>query len=319
MPTSMGNNKSTRWQGAPVSGTGRKSSIIAPVMFLAALSLILAIAVGLLIRKTLSTDNQRALVAIENELIKHQKDLLFAELHAIELAYEDLLTSYGTLESEILLRKNEIAELRARVKLSDSRDSLLACQQKVLTLSIDLSAFQEKISVLEAENTFLISENVQVKASLQDVTSQSESLRRDKALLEERILSASRLGIFNVITTPLQITRRGESETTRARRIDKVSICFTVHENLFAEQGSHDIFFRVENPSQVLMTPMGLVYAVIDGAQVQVSAKHSIEYNNKEENYCFDLFNDPGFGKGQYQLAIFSKDQELWQGMFELK
>jgi hypothetical protein len=315
----MGNNKTSRWQGAPVSGTGRKSSIIAPVMFLAMLSLVLAVAVGLLIRKTVSTNDQRVLVAIENEHIERQKESLFAELQVLELTYDDLQASYGMLESEILVRKNEIAELKARVLLSDNRDSLLVCQQEVLALSIDLSDFQEKVSLLEAENKLLISENEQVRASLVDVTSESESLRKDKKLLEDRILSASRLGIFNVTITPMRVTRRSESESERARRVSKVSICFSVHENIFAEQGPHDIFFRVENPSKNLMTPTGPIPAAIDGAQVQVSMKHTINYNNKEENYCFDFFNDPGFSKGHYQLAIFSKDQELWQGMFELK
>lgn len=315
----MDKNKSLGWHNGPAHNPGRKSSFIAPIVFLSVLTIVLAFAVGLLIKQSLKNMAQKERIVQEKEQLLVQRDMLLVELDTLEMAYNDLSARYAGFEKEFNIQKEEIARLRAQVVRGETRAALLDSEKKIMELNDQLESFQQQLAQLTTENDELSSENRQMRSALIDMATATEELEREKEQMSGQIRKAAVLSVFNVELLPLRETRRGETETSRARNVSKLRICFTIAENTLARKGEHRFYFRIIGPDKMVLAPQGIVNASVAGQQYETSFMETLNYQNREESFCANFSGAGKYAKGIYQVSIFSEDRELWDGIVELK
>lgn len=304
------------------SGSGRpgskRQSFVAPVIFLSLLTLLLAVFVGLLLKQALKQKEFVEVTEIEKEDITAQKDALLLQLTELESAYENLARLNADYELEILAQKEEIQHLRSQIRRVGSPEALALYIARIEDMNLQFEGFQEKIHQLEAENRVLSGENVQIRSALSQISTISDDLQRENRQMAEQIDRASILSISEVQIVPFRETRRGERETLRARRAEKLRICLTIPKNLLAHTGDHEFFFQITGPDNQVLENEFLGNFEFSGQQIKISHKEDINYQNVDTTACIVFDFPAGFEKGGHQLRIFSDRQELWRGLFEL-
>jgi hypothetical protein len=315
----MSKRQSYNRQYSSGRGPGKRLSFVTPILFLAALSLVLAISVGLLLRQALKKAEVIQIVTIEKEALNTQRDSLLVQLDILESEYDIFLAQNQDFEQQVSIQKQELNRLRALVLQGVSREVLNECEKRIDELSFDLSEFQNEISLLNAEKQMLSGENQQMRTALQQMSDLNLELENKKQELSDQIERASALKITQVTAQPIRERRRGAQETHRARYTDNVKVCCVILENPLARAGSYDFYFRIIDPDQKILNTDGVSETMHQEVQIEISDMRTVSYNNIEMEQCFVFDYPDGFQKGVYHVEIFTEDNELWRGVFELR
>lgn len=305
-------------QGFGKGHAGKKPSFLGPMLFLSLLTLLLAFSVGLLLRESLKQKEAVETTIMEKEDLSQQKEELIVKLDELEQSCLELAEANLGYEQELAEKKEEINRLRERVRQAPSPEVLAGYMEQVREMDLQLEDYGERIAKLQEENRLLAGENVQMRTALDQVTAISSELQSENLEMAEQIRSASILNLTDVQVTPMRETRRGERETRRARRTSMLQICFTIQRNTLAQAGDHAFYFQVIAPDDRVLISPGQESFMLREQQLPLSLKENIDYQNIEKTACV-VFNYPsGFEKGMHQFRIYSGENELWHGFFEL-
>jgi len=154
----------------------------------------------------------------------------------------------------------------------------------------------------------------------------TEELTKVKEEQEKTIEIAAELKAYNVITNGIRIKSGSKKEviTDKARRIEKVKVCFTLSENAVAESGPKTIYIRIARPDNKIISEgdADLYSFMHEGKRIQYSMKKEIEYTNNAMNLCLywtKKDNKTPAMTGTYKVAVFCEDYEIGQSSFELE
>ncbi len=296
----------------------KKQSFAAPVIFLSLLTLLLAVSVGLLLRQALKQKEIVEVTVIEKQDLYSQKEVLIQKLNDLEAAYQILVSANAGYRQELLSNKEEIQQLREQIRQVGSPEVLALYVSRIEDMNVQLDDFRSRIDHLQSENRVLTGENVQIRSALDQVTGISNELQSENMEMAEQIRRASILNLSDVRILPLRETRRGERETMRASRADKLRVCLNIQKNTLAEAGEHAFYLQFLGPNNQVLGNEFQESFDFQGQQISLSHKESIYYQNAEKTACVDFDYPAGFEKGTHQLRIFSNGNELWRGLFDL-
>jgi hypothetical protein len=184
--------------------------------------------------------------------------------------------------------------------------------------------YVHQIDSLVTINAELKSENKEIKGTLSKERERNQDLTKEKENLSEKVSKASLLKAYNVTASTLRSkSDTKESATEKARRADKVKVCFTLSENLVAEKGKKTVYMRIARPDNVIVTE-GLKETtfLFNGQDIQYSMKQEIDYTGAAQNICMTWAKKDKKAesmKGVYHVAVFVDGYEIGQGQFELK
>ena len=171
-------------------------------------------------------------------------------------------------------------------------------------------------------NQNLTAQNKWVKKVLDEERTVTKKLTANKGVLEKKVKMASLLKSFNQSVTPIKF-RFGnvESKTTRAKRVDKIQICFTLAENIVAEKGNRNLYVRITTPGgQVLAKGTGEEYMFdFPEGRGYYSIKDELNYQGDELEKCIFWYKQEEMESGDYTVALFSDGGEIGRMTFSLE
>ncbi|MGB1309275.1 MAG: chromosome partitioning protein ParA, partial [Oceanihabitans sp.] len=188
------------------------------------------------------------------------------------------------------------------------------------------TALQKEMDVLLVENDRLKVENQLLAVSLDSTQLQLEerSMFTDSLLVQNTalaevvenaaILSAVKLKGFGVIVR----TSGKLIPTERARRTDKIRICYSVPKNTLVQAGDQELFIQVIDPNNNIL---GLNEQVqFDDKTLNYSAISKFNYENESLDICeFVKSRTDSFEKGRYVVNVFNNEDLLSSNEFSLK
>ncbi len=296
-----------------------KSANIAPIVFLSLLSVILAIAAALVLREFFQARELAAATAIENaECEKRATDLL-EKLNALDAAYQGLMSQHADLEVLAQRQRSEINRLRAQIRSIAGTQTLDEVKARIEQLEQQLATYQSQVSTLSDDNALLTDEKTKVKGNLEKAEQQIVVLEANNQTLSQRIEKASGLKIINVEPITTRQARSGEQLTSRASRVDRIQVCFTILENLLTPPGNKTFYIRITGPDGQLLTGGQSRTFELLGNQVSFTASRTFEYKNEHLVACMVFRPTQKLEKGIYGVAVYSEGQELGTHLFELK
>lgn len=252
-----------------------------------------------------------------------------AEELNVELKEElqDVLTEYNMVKMEydsVLTRQDSIIQANAR-----EIEQLIAQQSDYRRIRRQLNLLREitqnyvrEIDSLYTENRVLKAENVEMQQEIQRFTRQTTQLAETKELLEGQVEVASALRAFEINATPIRLRGRGrEEETDRARRTDRIRVCFTVAANPVASPGNKNAYVRIANPDgNILRLGDGDRYAFTIGEDtLQFTMRGQFNYINEDTNVCLDWDKQEDFEEGMYLVSLFTDEFRLGETLFSLR
>lgn len=282
---------------ANVEGTG-KSKI---VPFLAALIIVLGIIVVAL--GYLFYAQQEESKEIQSQL-NAEKDSISNNLKNIMMGYDSLQINNDSLNTKLLAEQERVKhmydELQKVKRVSYSK--IKEYQKELGTLRSIMKDLLQDIDSLNTLNQELIAENIKVKQDYSSAKQTVAELETKTEELSSQVEKGSVIKARNIIA--MAINRRG-NEVTRAKRVEKIRVCFTLSENTIAKAGNREVFLRITGPDEYILAKSETDLFSLDGQMIVFSAKREVDYQNQDVEMCIFYDNNGELLKGTYKATLY--------------
>ncbi len=245
-------------------------------------------------------------------------DSLMAEHEQIKLAYGDLADSLTSKDSIIVANAKEINDLL------NYKWEYRKVQKKLDQLRLVAQTYVNQMDSLYVVNQHLVEENQNIKQRYNSEQRKNSVLEKEKEQLTGKIVEASVLEAYNVTATGIYTKKSSsETETTKARRVNKVKVCFTLSKNVVLRPGTKDVYVRIARPDNKILSP-GIAEDFVfeyKGEMIQYSIYKQINYDNQAIYMCLfwtKKFEEMEMQTGKYQVIVFADGQEIGETSFVL-
>ena len=237
----------------------------------------------------------------------------------------NMAAQYDTAIADNQLANDKLVEARERI--SGLIDSLKTSENSVRSLwryKKKYMALQEEMDYLLAENDSLKVENKSLamsldstKVQLEERTMFNDSLLAQNTELAEIVETAATLSTVNLKGFGVIVRSSGKLiPTERARRSDKIRVCYTVPRNSLVESGDKEFFIQVIDPKDNVL---GLNQQIqFDEKVLNYSLVSKFNYESSSLDVC-EFVDGSNFEKGRYVVNVFNKGDLVSTTEFSLK
>lgn len=263
------------------------------------------------------------------ELVKEkeqERTLLQYELDDLMAAHDSIKMEYGTLADSLSVKDSIIQANAEEIKqLLNYKWEYRKVNKKLAQLREITQGYVHQIDSLFTENRELKEENEKIRQQYNREQNRTRELTRDKEELIEKVNEATVLRAYNVQASTLRFTGSGrERVTDKAKKVERVQICFTLGENKLAEPGPKVIYIQIVRPDGVVVTQkVGEDYSFeTRNGRVEYTAKKEVDYQNKDTYTClhWDKKSESEAAMlGIYNVRVFTSGEEIGKTSFELR
>lgn len=263
---------------------------------------------------------QRTVEIRVQESVMHQR-----ELDSLKFEFENIKRSYGSLNIQLkgkdsLIQAN-IIRINQLIASNVAKDRVVRELDQLRSLKQD---YERRLDSLLYINMELTDKNLELRYRVEAEQEKNIVLSEEKEEFRKKAVLGEKIKAYNMDAGGYR--SRGtakESFTDRARRTDRIKVCFTIGENLVIPPGEKNVYVRVARPDNiVLMLGSGDAYSFdFLGEKLQYSMKQTVNYQNKPTPVClhWDKIVEGTAMTGTYNVAIFFEGQEIGKTHFVLK
>ncbi|MFN0034605.1 MAG: hypothetical protein ACKVUS_06025 [Saprospiraceae bacterium] len=238
--------------------------------------------------------------------------------------------------SELETNKNQIAGLIRDKK--DYKGAIAGLERQKNQYLADIEALKKEVGVLTESNTQLTGQNQQLTTSLNEtqsklqeegtakaaLISEKTALEGERNQLSKKVDVASAIRVKEVVVKSVDVRKNGKERTkSKAKKVDKLNICFMTEANEVAEAGEETFYIRVVDPTGAPLAIESLGSGVgmnkRDESEFRYTTTATTNYTNNEVQVCGAWQPGQNFVKGKYQVEIFNKGYLVGTGNFNLK
>lgn len=264
---------------------------------------------GVTIWLYLQEKNKVAEQVVLIEKVYVERDNTMSELESLKREYSTLKTGNKALQKEIDEKKAYIEELLVEAKKHKGDAWLIAkLKKETETLREIMKGFVHSIDSLGTLNKNLRIEKEGVIKQLDQEKGKVEDLNKEKEQLNATIKKGSMLSCFNISAKGVKFKSGGkkESETNKAKRVQKIKVSFSLGENKIAKAGEKTVYIRI-------MTPDGKEMAksydesykfTFDKSSGYYAGKETLNYGNVELSGVIYCEGNGEFVPGTYNIEI---------------
>ncbi|GAB2543513.1 hypothetical protein [Spirosoma aerophilum] len=285
-------------------------------------------------------------IGSRNETLEVQK-LLTAKVEQFATTKIKLDSISDVLDKKIVevrqLGGNVLELERIKRQLEKDKKKLqndMAFSMQQYTLKIrDYTDFltQNEVSIrkLRAENGSLLSQARALEKEKQNILSENEGLKNEKAALaqtlvnysiqnadlQDKVTLASAMKAVNVAVTAVASNgkeRRGG--TYKASRIDRLKISFILPSNPVALTNNKEIFVRILDANGAVVSESGIGgVLVFEGKEIGYSIRQSVPFENNDQRVDIFFRREASYRPGTYTVELYTEGFRIGNGNFEVK
>jgi len=284
--------------------------------------LFLIIAVGMLIWFMPMKGKYEQLVKEKDQ----ERILLQYELNDLMSSHDSIKMEYGTLADSLSMKDSIIQANAAEIKqLLNYKWEYRKVNKKLNKLREITQGYVTQMDSLFSVNRELKEENEKIRQQYSREQNRTRELTRDKEELIEKVNEATVLRAYNVTASTVRITGSGrERDTDKAKRVERVEVCFTLGENKLSEPGPKVIYIQIIRPDGVVVTQkIGEDYSFeYQGGLLEYTAKKEVDYQNKDTFSCMHWnkrSDSEAAMLGIYNVKVFTAGEEIGKTSFQLR
>ena len=253
--------------------------------------------------------------------LRDEKALVLKDLNNMAEQYDIAISENQTANAKLVEARERINELIDSLKVSEnSVRSLWRYKKKYLALQEEMDDLLAENDSLKVENKLLATSLDSTKVQLEERTVFTDSLLAQNTELagiveEAAVLSTANLNGFGVI-----VRSSGKLiPTERARRTDKIRVCYTVSKNTLVEPGDKEFFVQVIDPkNNVLGVNQQIQF---EEKVLNYSLVSKFNYENMNLDVCefIAASENEDFEKGRYVVNVFNQGDLVSTSQFTLK
>jgi hypothetical protein len=249
-----------------------------------------------------------------------EKDSIASELTKMVNGYNSIKTENDSLNQTINVTKTRVTELLKEVEhvKNVSYQQISKYRDEVTTLRNIMRNYIVQIDSLNQRNQQLMSENVDVKRQVTEAKTANQQLIEEKKKLEQTVSLAAQLEAVDL--KAVGINARGK-EQTRANKIEKIKIDFSLSKNLTAKRGAKNIYVRIQRPDQILLLKSDKDVFNFENMKIPYSAAREVEYEGNElpVSIYWDNTNESPLSPGKYTVDVFADGLNIGTTTFDVK
>jgi hypothetical protein len=281
------------------------------------LSFVLLIVVAILGWRLLTATKQIETITIEKQAVNDEKGQLITKLEGLKKDYEKLSKDNTELSDMFNKEKERVSTLLEKVKKSSG--SIEVYKGKVAAMEGRLKEYEQQIEQLKSQNKELIETNFNIKTQLDSATVEYKELSSQNTDLSDKVNKGSVLTSYDINAGGIISKSSGkELPTKKAKRADRLRVCFTIGENPLTTPGPKTVYIRIAEPSGNILSPgTGDEYSFdYQGKKLQYSVKEQINYANKPIDLCSYWKKAKEFTVGTYYIDIFVDGNNIGSSTF---
>lgn len=274
--------------------------------------------------------------------LEQENKMVATELFDMAFAYHDVEVENENVLRQLNASKEKISRVLDSVQqLTPSTQLIVSYRKQLRILKEENKRILSLVEELNAENEFLkvqadyVSQELEYsKKRIAKFERRNSSLSRKNNGLEDELVDVSKLrkklkdaSKPIVSSVSIDAIKRIRSDntivtTTRARRVKKLNICFTIQENSLATKGKQDYYIQVIDPNNNVVGDRGSLAIGSNKSTLIYSKKVTANYNKKVLNICelLEPSDSEKFEKGNYFVTIFnSQGNIVEEAFFNLK
>ena len=242
-----------------------------------------------------------------------EKEDLTAQMVELQNDYANLSSANDTLNAELALEKEKVAQLLERVKKTEATNKakLLKYERELGTLRTIMRGYIKQIDSLNTLNTNLRKEAAVAKKEARESRKKYDNLKSTTEELGKQVELGSIVKGRGL--TMVGITETGK-ETDRSSRTAKLKTCLNLVENTLAKKGPRTVYIRVKGPDGILMTSGQQQIFTVGGEQMIYSASRQVDYQGSEVEICIYFSAGEKFTKGVYTVDAYTTEGKLASG-----
>ncbi|HCK21072.1 MAG TPA: hypothetical protein DHW15_02585 [Bacteroidetes bacterium] len=232
-----------------------------------------------------------------------------------------------SLLAEIEVRKQDIGRLlsnrQASQMESEELKALLAdAQQQLKNLEKQRDSYRQQLADMNVKYGVLEGEYTQLQGSYDEQVVLNEGLTEEKASIIDK---ASVILASNITLTGIKSKNGGkEKENEKAKRIDRIRICFDLLRNDFSAGTEQEIFIQLIDPNGVVVASGASNGKRIPGYKgtgtAAYTAATTIAYEGDgSDNKCIYWEQNYAFMSGTYVAKIYHKGELIGENSFDFK
>ncbi len=265
-----------------------------------------------------SVGNQAEVLSSQKNQLEFEVDRIQSELDKITKENIEIASKFKKEYDAALLL---IEDLRATINESPAinQSDLLKTQQKIRELRSLVDTYSNDLKEVQKKNQQLTDEKNKLQISVSTANKQVDSLENEKHDLEGKIKLASNLKISVMSINAIRVRSGNRTNTeSKAQRVDKLQIDFTLADNTLANEGAHNIYLRITEPSGNLITN-GSVFNV-NNEEIQYTYMKPILFKNDGKQYTIEWQPvDYKFKKGLYTIILYTNESTMGRSTINLK
>ena len=250
---------------------------------------------------------------------------LQAELANLKTDFQTLETSDGALKEQLTEKVAQIEELQKEAEKHKGDTYIISkLKKEAETLRKIMKAFVRTIDSLNTLNINITAEKKKVENDLTSEKGKTEKLSKDKKELEHVVAIGSMLKAEGIEAKGIRLKSGGkkESETTKAKKTDKLKITFTIGENKLTKKGNKDLFVRVLTPDGKELSKSvseSEMFQLPNGTRSFYAAKQNFGYDNQEVKMNVYCESKDGFIPGKYIIMVYNDGTDIGQATLVLE
>ena len=255
-------------------------------------------------------------------VLREEKELVVEDLNSLKSEYDKAILESNATNEELVAARDNIAKYIDSVKgMKADLATLSRYRRQVSVLKKEREELLRQVDSLKTSNTMIAMERDSTFAELEKQTMFSDSLVVQNTQLADAVERGSALNLNKFSVDAVRERNNGKLVSTqRARRTDKLKVCFTVADNVIAEAGDREFYIEVLDPQGNVMGGTNSMTGE-DGTTITYTKATNFYYENADLDVCDYISNYSGtFANGNYMVNVYDdKLKLLGTNKFELK
>jgi hypothetical protein len=253
--------------------------------------------------------------------LNEEKQLVMNDLNAMAKQYDEAIADNDITNKDLIEARDRIQGLIDSLRISETNvKSLWRYKSKYANLQKEMDVLLAQNDSLRIENSYLATSLDSTRVRLEESSVFRDSLLVQNTALAEVVENAS---ILNTVDLKgfgvIERTSGKLIPTERARRADKIRVCFTVAKNPLVQKGDQELYVQVIDPNNNIL---GANQQVVFGNKtLNYSVVSKFNYENSNLNVCefVTASGDNDFEKGRYIVNVFNQKDLVSSSEFTMK
>ena len=258
----------------------------------------------------------------ENEkTLMSEKQQVMSDLNNMAKDYDEAIAESDVKNQDLIMARARIQGLMDSLKVSqNSVGNLWSYKKKYMAMQEEMDVLLTENDRLKGENQYLATSLDSTQIQLAERTMFTDSLLVQNTQLTTVVKDAAALQTVGLLGMGVIERSSGKQiPTERAKRSDKIKVCFTVAKNMLAEGGDKELYVQVIDPKNNVLGANAQI--AFDDQVLNYSLISRFNYENSNLNICeyINELEDSNFEKGRYKINVFNDKALISSSEFELK